>query len=310
MIRAMPDRPQATLLVAALLLPLTTGAVEPAFPAEAPARVRLIVRGDDMGSSHAANLAAVRCYREGVMRDVELMAVGPWFPEAARLLRENPGLDVGLHLALTSEWENVKWRPLTAAPSLVEPTGYFFPMIWPGPAYGKDRALREQKWKLDEIAGELRAQIVLTKREVPRLSHLSDHMGFESLGPEVKALVARLAGEYGVAIDPEASGARYAGWDGKPAAPAEKIASFARVLETLGPGTWIFVDHPALDGDEMRAVHHVGYETVAVDRQGVTDAWTSPQALAIVKSRGIELIGYKDLAPLAKAGSAAPQTGH
>ena len=28
------------------------------------------------------------------MRAVEVMAVGPWFPEAARLLRENPGLDV------------------------------------------------------------------------------------------------------------------------------------------------------------------------------------------------------------------------
>ncbi len=49
----------------------------------------------------------------------------------------------------------------------------------------------------------------------------------------------------------------------------------------------------------MRAVHHVGYETVAVDRQGVTDAWTSPQALEVVKRRGIELIGYKDLGPLA-----------
>ena len=252
-----------------------------------------------MGSSHAANLAAIRCYRDGVMRDVELMAVGPWLPEAARLLRENPGLDVGLHLALTSEWENVKWRPLTTAPSLVEPTGFFHPMIWPGPVYGKDRALREQKWKLDEIERELRAQIALTKREVPHLSHLSDHMGFESLGSEVKALVARLGGEYGVAIEPEAFGVRGVGWDGKPAAPDEKVASFARVLETLGPGTWLFVDHPALDGDEMRAVHHVGYETVAVDRQGVTDAWTSPQALEVVKRRGIELIGYKDLGPLA-----------
>jgi len=79
--------------------------------------IRLIVRGDDMGSSHASNEAAVRCFRDGVMRDVEVMAVGPWFPEAARLLRENPGLDAGLHLALTSEWDNVKWRPLTAAPS-------------------------------------------------------------------------------------------------------------------------------------------------------------------------------------------------
>jgi predicted glycoside hydrolase/deacetylase ChbG (UPF0249 family) len=300
-ITAMTALPLPPLAVAALLAASLLHA-EPSGP------VRLIVRGDDMGSAHAANVAAIRCYREGVMRDVEVMAVGPWFPEAARLLRENPGLDVGLHLALTSEWDNVKWRPLTAAPSLAEPTGYFFPMIWPGPAYGKDRTLREQPWRLDEIERELRAQIALTKREVPQLSHLSDHMGFGSLGPEVKSQVARLAVEADLAIDPEAFGARNAGWDGKPVSPAEKVESFVRFIDRLSPGTWLFVDHPALDGDEMRAVHHVGYEAVAVDREGVTEAWTSPRVVDAVKRRGIELIGYKDLggAPGAAPGRTRP----
>jgi predicted glycoside hydrolase/deacetylase ChbG (UPF0249 family) len=279
------------LLLASVLLAVVAAPARGAEP-----RIRLVVRGDDMGSSQAANEASVRCYREGVMRDVELMAVGPWFPQAARLLRENPGLDVGLHLALTSEWDAVKWRPLTPAPSLVGPGGYFLPMIWPHPHYGKAGALREQPWRRDEVERELRAQIELTKREVPQLSHLSDHMGFSSLGPEVAALVARLAGEYGVAIDASALGARHVGWDGKPATPAEKVASFLRVVEGLQPGTWVFVDHPALDTPEMRAVGHVGYEDVAADRQGVTDAWTSPAVLAAVKRRGVELIGYRDLA--------------
>ena len=178
-------------------------------PGLAPAAeppIRLVVRGDDMGSSQASNEASIRCFRDGVMRDVEVMAVGPWFPEAARLLRENPGLDAGLHLTLTSEWDNVKWRPLTAAPSLVGKDGYFHPMIWPHPHYGKEGALKEQAWRLDEIERELRAQIELAKREVPHLSHLSDHMGFQALGPEVVALVKRLAGEFGLDIDPEAHG--------------------------------------------------------------------------------------------------------
>ena len=267
----------------------------PSAAAAGSSRVRLIVRGDDMGSSHAANEAVVRCYRDGVMRDVELMAVGPWFPEAARLLRENPGLDVGLHLALTSEWENVKWRPLTTAPSLVEPDGFFRPMIWPGAHYGKARALHEQPWKLAEIERELRAQVELAKREVPQLSHLSDHMGFQALGPEVQALVRRLAAEYRVDIAPEALGVRFVGWDGTPATPAEKVASFQRVVESLAAGTHLFVDHPALDGPELRAIGHVGYENVALDRQGVTDAWTSAAVKEAVARRGIELIGYKDL---------------
>jgi hypothetical protein len=281
-----------SLAVAALAAPRQAA---PGAAAARPSRIRLIVRGDDMGSSHAANEAVVRCYRDGVMRDVELMAVGPWFPEAARLLRENPGLDVGLHLALTSEWENVKWRPLTAAPSLVEPDGFFHPMIWPGPHYGAARALHGQGWKLAEIEHELRAQVELAKREVPQLSHLSDHMGFQALGPEVRALVRRLAAEYRVDIAPEELGVRFVGWDGRPATPAEKVASFRRVVEGLVPGTHLFVDHPALDGPEMRAIGHVGYENVALDRQGVTDAWTSAAVKEAVARRGIELIGYREL---------------
>jgi hypothetical protein len=281
---------QRTSPAAAFCLALLPGLV---LAAEPP--IRLIVRGDDMGSTQASNAASIRCFREGVMRDVEVMAVGPWFPEAARLLRANPGLDAGLHLALTSEWDNVKWRPLTTAPSLVGRDGTFHPMIWPHPHYGKERALHEQPWRLAEVERELRAQIELTKREVPHLSHLSDHMGFQSLGPDVAALVKRLAGEYGLDVDAEALGARGIGWYGKPTSPADKVASFSRLLEELGPGTWLFVDHPGLDTPEMRAVGHVGYENVAADRQGVTDAWTSPAVREIVKRRGIELVGYRDL---------------
>ncbi len=138
----MPEAARRSVLLAVALAVLAGLPPAPRPAADPP--IRLIVRGDDMGSSQASNEAAVRCFRDGVMRDVELMAVGPWFPEAARLLRENPGLDVGLHLTLTSEWDNVKWRPLTTAPSLVGKDGYFHPMIWPHPHYGKERALKEQ----------------------------------------------------------------------------------------------------------------------------------------------------------------------
>jgi predicted glycoside hydrolase/deacetylase ChbG (UPF0249 family) len=229
------------------------------------------------------------------MRTVEVLAVGPWFPEAARLLRAHPGLDVGLHLALTAEWDTLKWRPLTTAPSLVEEGGWFFPMIWPNENYGKERALKEQAWKLDEIEAELRAQIELTKREVPHVSHLSGHMGFARIGDEVGALVTRLAAEHDLDIRPRDHGVQPLRWNGPRETPAEKVETFARMLEELGPGTWLFVDHPAFDVPEMRAVRHVGYEDVAVDRQGVVEAWTSARAKEIVERRGIELISYRDL---------------
>ena len=91
----------------------------------------LVIRIDDMGAFHSVNTASIDTYRNGIATSVEVLAVGSWFPEAVKMLKENPGLDVGIHLALTSEWENVKWRPLTHCPSLVDENGYFYPMMGP-----------------------------------------------------------------------------------------------------------------------------------------------------------------------------------
>ena len=93
-------------------------------------QVYLLVRGDDIGFSHSANVACIESYTNGIMRSVELMSACPWFPEAVKMLKEVPGLDVGILLALTSEWGNMKWRPLTTAPSITDDDGYFFPMVW------------------------------------------------------------------------------------------------------------------------------------------------------------------------------------
>jgi predicted glycoside hydrolase/deacetylase ChbG (UPF0249 family) len=88
---------------------------------------RLIIRGDDMGFAHAGNLGIIESYKNGIERSVEVLVPSPWFPEAVRLLNENPGIDVGIHLALTSEWDNLKWRPLTDCKSLQDSNGLFLP---------------------------------------------------------------------------------------------------------------------------------------------------------------------------------------
>src|SRR5688572_21372895 len=87
---------------------------------------RIIFRGDDMGMSHAVNEALIQCFTSGIERSVEIIVPSPWFPEAIRLLKANPTLDVGIHIALTSEWDNIKYRPVTDCPSLVDSNGYFF----------------------------------------------------------------------------------------------------------------------------------------------------------------------------------------
>ncbi|MDE3253292.1 MAG: polysaccharide deacetylase family protein [Bacteroidota bacterium] len=258
--------------------------------------IRLIVRGDDMGYTHSGNLALIQSYAKGIEKSIEVIVPSPWFPEAVRLLKQNPGVDVGVHLCLSSEWENIKWRPLTVCPSLQNENGYFFPMIYPNKNY-PGQSLSEHHGNIQEIENELRAQILLAMKNIPGISHVSAHMGCTSISPEVKAVAKRLAKEYHISIDPEEKGVISVGYPGKHETFAEKEAGFLQMLASLVPGkTYLFLDHPGLDNDELKAVYHIGYEKVAADRQGVTDLFTSEKVKAAIRKRGIELIAYKDLA--------------
>ena len=260
-----------------------------------PGSARLIVRADDMGFSHSGNAAAIKTYKEGIVRSVEVLVPSPWFPEAVQLLKENQGVDVGIHLTLTSEWDNVKWRPVSDCSSLKDADGYFYPMIWPNKNY-PNRALLQHKWTLGDIEKEFRAQIELAIKKIPRISHVSGHMGCTQMNEEVAALTKKLAKEYNIAIEPSEKAVKGVSYKGDSKTSAEKKQAFIAMLQTLEPGnTYIFVDHPAFDTPEMRAIHHIGYEDVAADRQGVVDIWTDGEIIALIKKLKIQLISYKDL---------------
>jgi len=257
--------------------------------------VNLIIRGDDIGSCHAANVACIRSYKQGIMKSVEVMVPCSWFPGAVKMLNENPGLDVGIHLVLTSEWENYKWRPLTHAPSLTDADGYFYPTIWRRNNAPAGTALKEANWKIEEIEKELRAQIELGKRKVPHVSHLSYHMGCAGWHPKVKELCAKLAKEYDLNVEPSEAGVRGFGRLGDVKTAGERIDRFIELLEELKPGTYLFVEHPGLNTAEMSAIGHKGYEDVAQDRDAVTELFVSDKVKKVIKRLGIKLISYADL---------------
>lgn len=256
---------------------------------------RLIVRGDDMGAAHAINEAIIECHKNGIQSSIEVIVPSPWFPEAAKMLKELPDADIGVHLALTSEWDNIKWRPLTDCPSLRDADGYFCPMIQPSRNY-PGQALKERAWKLEEIEKEFRAQIELAKKQIPHINHLSGHMGCSGFDEKVREMTRRLAAEYRLDLEFDPQKIRGVSYIGPKKTADEKIASLIKMLESLEQGrTYLFIDHPGIDTPEMRAMHHIGYEDVAADRQGVTTAWTSPKVKEMIKKKGIELIGYGKL---------------
>lgn len=276
----------AAVICALLFINCTTAQTNPA---------RLIIRGDDMGFAHSGNLGLIESYKNGIEKSIEVLVPSPWFPEAVQMLKENPGVDVGIHLTLTSEWDNVKWRPLTDCKSLTDNDGYFYPMIWANKNY-PNRNLLAHEWKINEIEKEWRAQIELALKEIPRISHISAHMGCTNMDKSVTALAKKLAKEYKIDIEPGDYNVSGVSYNGAHTTSAEKIKSFIAMLDSLQPGrTYLFVDHPAVSSPELQAIHHIGYENVAEDRQGVVDVFTSDEVKKTIQQKRIQLVSYKDL---------------
>jgi len=281
------DRRQFCLRTAGVLAAMPLANAGLAQTRQAADQIKLIVRADDIGSAHAANVACIRSFRDGIARSVEVMAPCPWFNEAVAMLRETPGYDVGVHLTLTSEWANYKWGPITQSPSLVDSSGYFF---------ATNRDFLAAKWDIHEVEKELRAQIELAKKHIAQVTHLSSHMGTPTSTPELQTLVRRLAAEYKLPI--ETPGAQWFRWPADNNTAAEqREAALVKALEELKPGIWVLVEHPGLDTDEMRAIGHEGYGNVAAHRDGVTRSFTSERVKEVIKERSIQLVSYGQIWP-------------
>ncbi|MEM7348876.1 MAG: ChbG/HpnK family deacetylase [Chloroflexota bacterium] len=113
--------------------------------------ITLLVRADDIGFSHAANLACIDVFKHGICRSVELMAPCSWFPEAVALLQANPTYDVGVHLTMTSEWDNLKWRPLSTARSIVTDDGYFHTRYRKREEYPDEITFEDSAWTPEDV---------------------------------------------------------------------------------------------------------------------------------------------------------------
>jgi predicted glycoside hydrolase/deacetylase ChbG (UPF0249 family) len=247
--------------------------------------IRLIIRADDMGFCHSVNMACIKGYREGIITTVEVIVPGPWFLEAAKLLAENPGLDVGVHLALTSEWENYKWGPVTNAKSLVTGDGYF---------HTRTEAVKELDLNVEEVEKELRAQIELALKHIPQVSHISDHMNVASCRPDIKDIVDRLSEEYNLPLSPRELTGSFELWA---VPPEEKEEALADSINGLTNGLWECICHPVLNNEETQGIEGTVNDPdirMAVYRQAVTDALTGEKIKSIIRQREIKLVSYSD----------------
>lgn len=130
----------------------------------------VIMHIDDLGMSYDSNLGSIEAMTKGVANSCSVMMPCPWVPGFVRFLKENPKIDAGLHLTLTSEWRDYRWGPLSGksvTPGLVDKEG----AMWRGVGDVVKHASAE------EVELEIKAQVERAKNMGFEPTHLDSHMG-------------------------------------------------------------------------------------------------------------------------------------
>lgn len=144
-----------------------------------------VVHVDDLGMSVPANRGGLEALA-GTATCGSVMVPCPAFDELAKHAREQPELDVGVHLTLNAEYETHRWGPVSdGVPGLVAPGGG----MWRTSAETVAHA------SADEVERELRAQIDRALDAGIDVTHLDSHMG-TVFDPGFVEVYVRLATDY------------------------------------------------------------------------------------------------------------------
>ncbi|MFX0133189.1 MAG: carbohydrate deacetylase, partial [Candidatus Hodarchaeota archaeon] len=148
---------------------------------------KLIVNADDFGLSQNINFGILDSFRNGILTSATFMVNMPAFEHAASLAKENPNLDTGLHLNITTGFPVAHYYKI---PSLVCSSGRF--------KYSSAQLLYNslgKKLKIHEIYIELKAQVEKFLNIGLNLSHIDSHHHFH-IFPTILPVVIQLTKEY------------------------------------------------------------------------------------------------------------------
>jgi chitin disaccharide deacetylase len=265
----------------------------------------VIVHADDVGMCHATVPAFFELAAGGLVSAGSVMVPCPWFRQAAAEACRHPQADLGIHLTLTSEWENYRWGPVANCDhtsGLADASGCFYraPSLMKSP-------------DPQVVLQEMRSQVRRARDAGIDVTHIDCHM-FAMLAHGLADAYVDLGFEFdlpvlmtrqpawvetltAVAIDQ---------WEerGVPVfdhlremplnQPADAMLEVAkRIFEDLPPGLTYLLMHPALDTPELRAI--------CTDwRQRVADYETfgNPKLCDYVRQAGIHVIGWRPIRQL------------
>ena len=137
----------------------------------------VIFHADDVGMCHGSNRAFLALSAASLVKTGSIMVPCPWAPEILGHCAHNPGLDVGVHLTLTSEWSIYRWGPITTrdpASGLIDQDGCFWARV---PAV-------QEHLNVAAAVAEMQAQLAYVHAMGIDFTHIDNHMGVAVL-PEL-----------------------------------------------------------------------------------------------------------------------------
>ena len=272
---------------------------------------------DDMGFSHAANIASFECLDFGIASCGSVIVPSPWLLEAASIAKNNPKYDIGVHLTLTAEYDLYRWRALSST----NPTTGLLDeerCLW--------RTAEEAIANVDPEAAEkeMKTQIDYALQSGIDVTHIDSHMG-TVLNPKFIPTYLSLAEEYNIPafipkVKPEeliAMGLNeyvdvFIGLitsleeRGVPLIDhmvidtggehPDKIKYYCDRLKEIKPGLTHFLFHPAQMGSELKGITPDSANWRSQDHI----AFTSEQLKECVEKMDIQIIGYRRIRELVR----------
>jgi predicted glycoside hydrolase/deacetylase ChbG (UPF0249 family) len=278
-----------------------------------------IIHTDDIGMCQASVEAFVDLNAMGIISSGAVMVPCPWFLHTAAYACQNPGIDLGIHLTLTSEWKTYRWGPVSTrdpASGMVDEEGYFYHFSKPAQDHGHPAAVETEL--TTQVEHALKAGILPT--------HIDTHMGSVA-HPKFMGIYVQLAMKFH--LPPMIFRLDEAGWRAAGLEPefAEMAATLIQQLEGSGlplldmlggmhldsvenrlertmkafsdlkPGITHFIIHPSKDTPELRAITP-DWRCRVADYQNFLNEELGQH----IRRMGVHVIGYralKELMPIA-----------
>lgn len=263
----------------------------------------LIVHADDAGMCNSENIATEAAFEKGAISSTSIMMPCPWSDDFIAWALKHPDADVGIHLTLTAEWDNYRWKGILSAdkiPSLLDNDGYLY-----------NTSAMAKKAKIEEVEAELKAQIDRAIALGIDPTHLDTHMATLLLSSELIHLYIKLGKIYKMPImlsrrmvnkydlsqeeyskeTPVIENLVFLG--GLPSDKWEK--EYRPIFKNMKPGLGQLIHHLGFDNDELQAitVNHTGANSIS--RQNDYDFVTSKAFRSMLKEYNIHVITWGDI---------------